>query len=80
MLRSAIVLFCMVALVNAGSLRAPGAAPANAPESEVLNKAAEVTNTAARVPLPQGGPHGMTRGGYVPKWSHDVLNNNVKTV
>ena len=65
MLRSAIVLFCMVALVNAGSLRAPDAAPANAPESEVLNKASEVANTAARVPLPQGGPHGMNRGGYV---------------
>ena len=81
MLRSAIVLLCMVALVNAGSLRAPDAAPANAPESEVLNKASEVANTAARVPLPQGGPHGMNRGsGYVPKWSHDVLNNNVKAI
>jgi hypothetical protein len=87
MLRSAIVLLCMVALVNAGGLK--GAAPRvpktekqpePSAESSVLNHAAEVGNNAARVPLPLGGPYGMTKGGYVPQWSHQVLNNNVKAI
>jgi hypothetical protein len=84
MLRSAIVLLCMVALVNAGGLK--GAAPRvpkqeeGSPESSVLNHAAEVGNSAAKVPLPLGGPHGMNRGGYVPVWSHQVSNNNVKAI
>jgi len=84
MLRSAIVLLCMVALVNAGGLK--GAAPRvpkpeeAVPESSVLNHAAEVGTAASKVPLPLGGPHGMTKGGYVPQWSHQVLNNNVKAI
>jgi hypothetical protein len=77
----------MVALVNAGGLK--GAAPRApkpeeasqaTPESNVLNHAAEVGNHGARVPLPSGGPYGMTKGGYVPQWSHQVLNNNVKAI
>ena len=90
MLRTAIVLLCLVALANAGGLkgapsRTPKVAEAKAeaaatPEAASLNHADATAKAGAKVPLPMGGPYGMTRGGYVPKWSHDIMNNNVKAI
>ena len=90
MLRTAIVLLCLVALANAGGLkgapsRTPKVAEAKAeaaatPEAASLNHADATAKAGAKVPLPMGGPYGMTRGGYVPKWSHGIMNNNVKAI